>query len=848
MKVKNKKVIQRLSFRTISAKGKKNLVAIFAIMLTTILFTTVFTIGGAIIRNFQEATMRQVGGSSMAGIKYILPEDYEKLAADPKVEQSFYRIIAGILENEELSKLPTEVSFAQDLAAKNSFSYPEEGRMPQESNEIATSTLVLDALGIPHELGEIITLNITVDDKHITKDFVLSGYWEGDPVAMAQQCWISRSYCDEIAPTPENSFYETMGNKYAGYWMMDFDFSNSWNIADKTISLLERNGYNSNVIGYGINWAYATSEADGETVVFILFLLGLILASGYLIIFNIFSLNVAGEIKSYGLLKTIGTTEKQLKNMVRRQAFFLSMIGIPLGLILGIVVGKYLFPVVLNAFVLENYNGFSVSPLVITGAILFSFFTVRVSCNKACRLAAKVSPIEAVRYVEVSANVQKKEKKSRKITPFSFAWANIGRNPKKVMIVVVSLSLSMILMNSVYGLIKGMDMDKFVSFSIIGDNIVTDSTILNPASNQYITNSITEDIRKEIENLEGVEEVHHVYSADADIILDEVSAKRFLEFTVENSQYFEDPYAEEELAPLKENKIPFISVYGVDLWGTEQLEYFKGVIDWEKFQTGNYCLINTWGSARGLENKLEGMYCDIGENLILEFPDGTRKEYEVMAFADMPYAMTERGFGYLGTQVILPAQECMKYIEGEGALMSILMAAKGNEDSLDKALNDYTEQMHPNLTYVSRKTYEEEFKDYVNMFWLVGGGLSFVLALIGILNFLNAMVTEIIARRQELAMMESVGMTGKQMKSMLAWEGMLYAFFAIGCSIVLGSLTNSVLLKSFMDGAWYYTNHFTILPILLCSPVFLLISYLIPMVVYRNMVRKSVVERLREAE
>lgn len=848
MKVKNKQVIQKLSFRTISAKGKKNLVAIFAIMLTAILFTTVFTVGGAIITNFQEATMRQVGGRSMAGIKYILPEDYEKLAADSKVKQPSYRIIAGVLLNEELMKLPTEVGYAQDLAAKNAFCYPEEGRMPQESNEIATSTMVLDALEIPHKLGETITLYIAVDETYIEKEFILSGYWKGDPVAMSQQCWISRSYCDEIAPTPEISFYENMTAEYAGYWMLDFNFSNSWNIEGKTIQLLERNGYDSNIIKYGVNWAYATSEVDTETVVFILFLLGLILISGYLIIFNIFSLNVAGDIKNYGLLKTIGTTEKQLKTLVRKQASFLSVIGIPCGLILGVIVGKYLFPVVLSTFTVEDYASFSVNPLILVGAALFSFFTVRISCNKACRLAAKVSPIEAVRYVDVSQRMGRKEKKTRKITAFSFAWANLGRNRKKVIVVVISLSLSMILMNSVYGLVKGMDMDKYISLCMIGDNIVTDANILNAATNQYTTDAIKKDIREEIEDLEGVETIHYVYNADADILFDEVSSKRFLDFTEKNPQYFADSYAKEELAPLKENRINYISVYGLDLWGTEQLEYFKGEMDWEKFQTGDYCLINTWGSAWGLENKLDGMFCDVGEIVTLEFPDGTTKEYEVMAFAEIPYAMTNRGFGYFGTQVILPDQECMKYIEGEGALMSILTAKEGCQESLNQTLSEYTEHVHPNLTYVSKQSYKEEFQDYINMFWIVGGGLSLILALIGILNFLNAMVTEMIARRQELAMMESVGMTGKQMKFMLAWEGMLYAFFTIGCSLLIGSFISGVILKYFMEGSWFYTNHFTILPIILCSPVFLLVSYLMPVIIYKNMLKKSVVERLREVE
>ena len=199
-------------------------------------------------------------------------------------------------------------------------------------------------------MPEKVTLKISVDGKQITDDFILSGFWEGDSVAMAQQCFVSREYCDRVAPTPEKSFYETLTSDYAGYWMMDFDYSNSWDIEGKTIALLERNGYDINQISYGINWAYTTSDVDGGMIAFIVVIMGLILASGYLIIYNIFSLNVAGEIKSYGLLKTIGTTETQLKQLVRRQAVFLSAIGIPTGLGVGGIIGKCLFPVIVKNF------------------------------------------------------------------------------------------------------------------------------------------------------------------------------------------------------------------------------------------------------------------------------------------------------------------------------------------------------------------------------------------------------------------------------------------------------------------------------------------------------------------
>ena len=845
-KVQNKKIINRLSARIVTAKGKKNLVTILAITLTAILFTAVFTIGGAMIESFQEASMRQVGGKAMAGVKYLLPKDYETLSKDYKVKNPSYRIIVGYAENKELQKLSTEVNYGEDENAKEMFSYPQVGSMPKERQEVATSTLVLDALGIPHKVGEKITLEISIDGKLVKEDFVLSGYWEGDAVAMAQQCWVSKAYCDEVAPTPEGSFYESKGNEYAGYWMVDFDYANSWNIEGKTIALLERNGYDINQIAYGINWAYTTSEIDGPTVGLMVVLIVLILTSGYLIIYNIFSLNVAGDIKSYGLLKTIGTTEVQLKRLVRRQAVFLSVIGIPIGLIFGVIVGKCLFPIIVKNFALGEVVDFSINPLTMLGAAAFSFFTVWISCNKPCKLAAKVSPVEAVKYTDKASFIKSKERKVRKVTTFSFAWANLGRNQKKVAVVVSSLSLSMILLNSVFTIVNGLDMDKFVSYSIIGDAMVTDASVLNYGVSSRVLDGITEEMQTELKAMNGIEAVHNVYFTEGNIEISDNAKEDFLQFAKETPEIISDPYGQELLAIVEENVIPWTGIYGVDSWGMEQLESYKGEVDWEKFKTGNYCFVNSYGMRLG--NALEGLFCDVGDKVSIKLADGTQKEYEVLGIASIPYSMSSRFISYLGMEVILPEQEYITVAKPTGALLSVLTQEEETGISIDSALENYTEQVHTNLSYVSKATYEEEFRDLVDMFWIVGGALSIVLALIGILNFINAVITGMLARKQELAMMEAVGMTGRQMKCMLAWEGTFYALFTMIISIVAGGVINALVLETVIGDIWFLSNHFTILPIILCMPVLLLAACMIPIIGYKNMKRESVVERLREAE
>ena len=177
-RVKNRRIIRLLSLRLLKARKWKNLIAILAILLTTGMFTSVLTIGASMIQLSQESAMRQVGGSAMAGLKYLLPKDYETLKEDDSLLDVSYRILAGELANEELRELRAEVCYAQDKDAQLTFAYPQEGRMPQERLEVAASDLTLEALGVPCEIGASVPLTIRVGDKTYSETFTLCGYWD----------------------------------------------------------------------------------------------------------------------------------------------------------------------------------------------------------------------------------------------------------------------------------------------------------------------------------------------------------------------------------------------------------------------------------------------------------------------------------------------------------------------------------------------------------------------------------------------------------------------------------------------------------------------------------------------
>lgn len=780
----------------------------------------------------------------MAGLKYALPKDFEILSADSEVKDPSYRILIGNAANKELNKVPTEVNYSQDSNAKSMFSYPEVGRMPEKRLEAATSTLVLDALGIPHEIGQKIHLKLYLEGKERTETFTLCGYWEGDPVNLAQQFWLSRVYCDEIVPAPDKAYQDTDRSHTAGYWMIDFNFSNSWDIEGKMQALLARNGYDVEHTDYGINWAYATSDIDSQSILIYALLLAVVLLSGYLLIYNIFYINVIRDLQYYGLLKTIGTTKRQLKRLVRLQGCILSLWGIPAGLILGTLLSRVLFPIIISNFQFGTMV-FFMHPAIYVLAAIFSFITVLASCMKPCRMAAKVSPMEAFSYTE-HLPVKKKKAKNRKTTVFSMAWRNLGQSRKKATVAIISICLSLLLVNTTFTVTKGFDLDKYVGEQIIGDLLIGGTSTFNTGAQELILDPIKKADREFLSCIDGVTQESDVYCSFGDVSLKGKPYDRVMNFIADTPEIFnnDEPWMEDAIQYTKDEKSLECTIYGMDDYSTDHLIVQQGKIDWKAFQSGDYVLVEKmYGNNAG--NVATTEYCDVGQRIPLELPDGSKKEYEVMAIVEIPTALTNRMSSTLGTCAVLPSKEYLSHAETNGALLSILTLSPEKKDTAEQLVKSYTENENPDLVYRSKQDYEEEFQGFIQMFHIVGAVLSGILGLIGILNFVSTMVSGILARKQELAMMQAVGMTGKQMKGMLVWEGLLYAIIALVVTLTLGSVGCWAMIQAIAGEIWFFTYHFSIVPVLLCAVPLVLITWLVPTLAYCSLRKKTIVEQLR---
>lgn len=866
-RIKNQGVINRIADRTRKAGKSRNIIAVLAIALTTVLFTTLFTVGGSIIKKQQESTMRQVGGSAHAGFKYLTQKEYDIVKKDDKLKEVSYRIVVAEALNKELLKLRTEVSFYEDLDAKFSFCYPEVGRMPEKEDEIVTSDLVLEQLGIPCKIGEKVPLELKINENEpVKKIFTLCGYFKGDAISQSQVAAVSREYARKVAPAPTVSAMDTRvdASDYAGRIMADFNFKSSFHLEKQAAELAKRCGFPED-IDTGINWAYMGGDVDTETIMLIVLLLFVIIASGYLIIYNIFYINVYRDIQYYGLLKTVGTTGRQLRKVVHRQAYMLSLYGIPIGVLIGTAVGKLLLPVIMHdlSFAGTIDTEVELNAWVFAGAALFSFATVYLSCIKPCRTASKVSPIEALRYTEGADAAQGRReargkrkariKKTKRVSPKAMACQNVRRNRKKVVIVVASLSLSLVLLNSIYSLILGFDMDEFVSSMTVSDFSVADATLDNLSVDLYsiVMDGVTEEFLEALEGQKGVEEIGNVYMKDINPTFTDEAYELIEERIIENpevrKEYDRLMGSAGDVPSIEEyGKEPGIDgkVYGIGKMVMEKLENPAGELDWEKFSTGKYVIATRYGMSEASNIN----FFEPGEKVTVANEEGRTREYEVLAVADMPHACGFQHYGLFNCDYILPEEEYLDLMGPQQPMRTIFNVDKAQEEKMERWMANYCEKVNEELTYTSKASIVRQFDSQKDMYAMVGGLLALILAMIGILNFINTMTTSVLSRKQEFAMMEAVGMTGSQLRAMLCCEGGYYALYTSVCAVILSAVMSATAVRYLGESFFFFTWKLTVTPVLICIPAVLVVVVLVPVVCYKSMNRISVVERMRHVE
>ena len=856
-KVKNQKVIRNLSDKSFRASRTRNVIAVLAIALTAMLFTSLFTIGLGSMENFQLQTMRQSGGDSHGVIKDITMDEYEDLKDHPLIKESApCEVLADNVANPEFLKRHVELWYVPEYHYPHRFLEIEKGRAPEKADEVLADETTLELLGIPEETGQKITLSLQfgqADPVTEERTFTVTGILKADPALNVGFVVVSEAYLE--AHAEELEALQASQASMTGRIDMDVNFSNSFSLQKKLDRVITESGYSvtegdKNYLSSNVNWAYVSDGAQSDPLTMGAVAGGLliILLTGYLIIYNVFQISVVKDIRYYGLLKTIGTTGRQIRRIVSRQAWKLSLAGIPLGLVLGFFIGKGIVPLVLER---SAYAGsdvvVSLNPWVFLGAVIFTLLTVWISTRRPARIAGKVSPVEAVRYTEKSGG-RKKEKRSTDGGRIArMALSNLGRSKGRTVVVILSLSLSVILLNSIFSVTNSFNMDKFLKKFVVSDFLIANAEYFN---SNYVgvkpgieEMNLSESFIKACEEEDGFERGGRLYLSNG-VALDAETYQPTENVQVdENGDFYYMFGSEKILYNQDENGNYRVSFYGLEDYPLEKVEPFEGETDLsvikEKLATGKYVLgsVSTDDNDQVEEDEIR---YHAGDHVTLVMDNGEKREFEILSLIkENYYGLTNRigaEFAFYTTADVFLGLESPDY------LMSYEFDVEdGKEAQFESFLENYTTSQEPLMHYESKQKWLDEFDGLTGLFTLVGGVLTMVVAVIGILNFINSTLTGIVTRRREFAIMEAIGMTKRQLIHMLMMEGLYYAGFTILGSLAGGCLLSLTLVRAIADGMWFMEYHFILWPMLVVFPVLLLLGVLVPYFAYLPQRKESVV-------
>lgn len=837
MKNNNAAIVRKITGRALTSDKKRNFFLVMAITLTTLLIGSVFSIGMSIFKSVNMEKIRFMGTTAQAALGHPTSSQLRQLGELDYIEiVGTNNHVANITNAPQMGTLSlalhyfdkTEWEKMRIPAYENVY-----GNYPVAENEIMVSRAVLEQWGINDPaIGMEIPLLYYIDDKmpddlcHET--FRLSGWFTNHTLAY------SMYKADVILVS------EALSQKHGKNASEDGSASLIFDNESRVTEYLERLKEDLQISEEQPIVSAQIYSDDNDTLPTMMLAFGAIIAfivlTGYLLIYNVLYISVSRDVRFYGLLKTLGTTPRQIKCIVVGQIFSLSMIGIPIGIILTVLLSMIVIPAAISALDIVSTGAvISFSPLIYLGAGIFALLTAFLGAFKPAKKAASISPIEAQKFTGVNYNQKHVYRQIRGKT-HKMAIRNIFRDKKRAVVALLGLLLGITTFTVITTLVSSMDMNNYLDSMYKNDFVLQNDTV-HPWYQQ--TQKFDADFIEQLENLSGLEYLE--YTIREAVFLD-YSPEEFGDYAtnlLERDNHDASAFSEEEI------KKDFHGyMVGVSSDFLRELKSGLGNIDYDAFERGEFALIATDNPS---------LLSNVPELKItpMQWTEGGpqkvsgSKEINIPVGGFAPYSLYAGG-GIAPT--IIVSQSFMQKHYSNPTIFEIRLdiTQEFREQSLEiikQAIGGDSE-----IALMAKIEASAELKGIITTLFVLGGGIALVIALIGILNFVNIMSVGVMARKQELATLESIGMSKKQMRSMLRYEGIGYAGVTIIGSLTLGNLISFGIFKLFQQQASYAVFTYPFIPAVTAIVAILVVCLITPEIAYRGMSKMTLADRLREAE
>lgn len=836
LKNNNQAVVKRLAKNNLKSNRRRSLSMVLAIMLSSFLLFSVFTVGATYLKMQRQQNIR-LNGAEFDAIMYgISEEQKEILEENPTVEHYGVVMVSGVVAETEADKTPgVGLLYADDTYWKKMMAPARKfvkGHYPVEENEVMVTEDALKKCGFSDKkIGDEITFVYEINEKREVETFRISGIWDG--YGDTDNFYMSKAFCDK--QKLDAVYYGRCHISFCKKWMSD-EAQQAF-IDSMKLKKSQRLFY---VYEYG-NATEIFLGLSGIALVTVL--------SAYLLIYNIMYLSVAGNIRYYGLLQTIGMTGRQIRQLMQKQLLWIGGIGMLAGILIGAGTSFFLIPVVVKTFVSGKEMGavqVTFHPVIVLLTVLLTGCTVWYAGRKPTKIAVGSSPVEALEYRVVSS-VRKRHKTRKGSLIVRMALEQLTRNKKKTMVTMLSLAASLSVFLCLITLLHTQSAREY-SYNYMGlDMVLKNDTINNMVLNraaegeeqiQGVHPILNEELLNEIRQTDGVEEVLPTITVPTIIPWEkevtDVWMREFYE-TWMNIPYEDDI---EEYQQHPEN-------FGSSLVGITEEDFralnaeMEQPVDEEAFLSGKTCILYRHGLFGLDEKELRGKQISCEEYV---HPENTRT-FEIAGMTDVGDYVSLLGFP--PTMIVI--DDVVKAFTEKPIVfrVGIRYAEEYHKETEDAILSNIEES--PNKTdfsWDSKIEQAENVKAAQGHMMEIGFGIVLILGIIGVMNYINTSVGNMQSRQKEISIMESVGMTERQVKKMLVWEGIFYTGGVLFLTLTVGiGITYAIYQTMNYMGAKFW---FPVLPFLGATLILFVVCIVVPVWTYQKIEKSgSLVERIR---
>lgn len=664
-------------------------------------------------------------------------ENISLLTADPRIESvGVYRSV-GMTERE--NGVTMGIVCSDEVTMRLSNITLMEGCMPQAANELLIEKGYIDALNLKADIGDTISVYYRnqASRQLETADFQITGFIqtaaENDRNRVAYNAIVSQNFVREnsaLSARPAAAMISVRDTaKYTNQELKELI---------RTIGL--DCGISTDNIQ--INNLYIDSNNMSKETVLTVLLVGLVLIGVCsLVIYNIFFISVMNNVTSFGQLRTLGATKKQIKRIISKEGNCLALRFIPLGCIAG---GMLSFLIDRTAFQLFPDTVI----VLLSGAAIF--ICVKLSILKPAKIAMSVSPMEASRYssyTKVKKSGKRLKRNRKLLTPCSLAAMNLLRDRKKSILTFTSLVLSGMMLVGISSLLSSLDPEQRAkqSFPYEGAYVVElNRALVTPTfslTRLQENNLLTDELKHDILSIDGVSGV--VCQQELCVTIDGME-------TAIRSMNAEDYEALKDRVMAGE--LPYHDHTGenslVVNMGSPELEYLQ-----KSYEVGDTVTFSQAG------NDLQGNFTYVVSAIVFD-------KNSASSFI-LPAEEMEQTVPYNANSAFVIRMEHGGYTEIEDELHSLIASS----DQLRlKTLKDMTMQYKSVFSTISLAAY----------------ALLAVIVMFSIINLVNTSMTNIISRRKEMGLFRAIGLDSRQLYHMIGFENGFQTLGSFAASIVGG--------------------------------------------------------------